>query len=325
MAPDNSRAMPGPPSNGNGANKMSLLISVGGKANTAAPHLCRLVNVRHELPMLAGFVEEILDWDIPDANMARSLAIKVLPSTTPCLVVQYRESMRSSRRYLDTNHHHRRYHSIITRLDTGVATIRPPGSLGAIIVRFKPEASALLFAEPLRHFSDTKVDLADVFDRHNVEHLEEAVAEASTSSERVAAVARFLCAQMSQREPDPVIHRAVACLRTNPSTRVHRLAADLDVSERHLLRRFRGAFGLTPKQFARGARIEKVLVQRAQGAAWADIAYRCGFSDQAHMINDFNIVVGLPPERALLPPSAEQGLTAGVPSSVPIAREYFYW
>src|SRR5262249_2194819 len=150
-----------------------------------------------------------------------------------------------------------------------------------------------------------------VFDRHEVELLEEMVSEAPTSSERVTAVANFLCARMYEREPDPVIHRAAACLRSNPSMRVQRLAADLDVSERHLLPRLRGAFGLTPKQFARCVRIEKVLVERAHGAAWADIAYRCGFSDQAHMINDFNAVVGAAPERALLPPSAEQGLTAG--------------
>jgi AraC-like DNA-binding protein len=304
---------------------MSLPTSTGENRSAAAIRLCRSVDVRQELPMLAGFVEEILDWDIPDADMARSIAIKVLPSTTPCLIVQYRESMRSSRRYLDTNHQHRRYHSIITRLDTGVATIRPPGPLGAIIVRLKPEASALFFADPLRYFSDTKVDLGDVFDGHDVELLEETVSEAPTSSERVAAVARFLCARMCEREPDPMIHRAAACLRSNPSIRVHRLAEDLDVSERHLLRRFRGAFGVTPKHFARCVRIEKVLVERAQGAAWADIAYRCGFSDQAHMINDFNAVVGLPPERALLPPSVEQGLTACGAGSAPIAREYFYW
>src|SRR5262245_30459628 len=209
-----------------GANRMSLLISAG-QNRSAATRLCRSVNVRQEFPMLAGFVEEMLDWDVPDPDVARSLAIKVLPSTTPCLIVQYRESMRSWRRYFDTSFLHRRYHSIISRLDTGVITIRPPGPLGAIVVRFKPEASALFFAEPLRHFSDIKIDLGDVFARHEVSLLEEMVSEAPTSSERVAAVANFLCARMYEREPDPVIYRAAACLRGNPSMRVQRLAADL--------------------------------------------------------------------------------------------------
>jgi AraC-like DNA-binding protein len=257
--------------------------------------------------------------------MARALAIKVLPSTTPYLIVQYREVMSSSRKFLDTNNRHRRCYSITTKLDTGVCTIRPPGPLGAIIVKLKPEASALFFAEHLQCFSDTKIDLGDVFDAHEVKLLEDVVSEAPTSFERVAAVAHFLCAHMCPREPDPMICRAAACLRSNPSTRVHRLAADLHVSERQLLRWFRSVFGVTPKQFARCVRIEKVLVERPHGSAWADIAYGCGFADQAHMINDFNAVLGAPPQRALSPASAEQGLAAGGSDGARIAHDYFFW
>jgi AraC-like DNA-binding protein len=305
--------------------KMPQLIPFGENGSAALVHPCRQVNVRESFPMIASFVEEICDWDVPDSDLARTLAIKVLPSSNPTLVLQYRESMRSSRRFLDTDNPHRRYHSIITKQDTGVCTIRPSGPLGAILVRFRPEASALFFAHPLEYFSDVKVDLDDVFDSHEVALLEEVVAEAPTSSERVAAVAQFLYAHMYQREPDPVICRAAACLRKTPSTRVHRLAADLDLSERQLLRRFRSAFGVTPKQFARCSRIEKVLRERTRGSAWADIACGCGFSDQAHMIKDFNIVVGASPERALLPASAEQGFMPGRSNGAPIAHDYLFW
>jgi AraC-like DNA-binding protein len=50
-----------------------------------------------------------------------------------------------------------------------------------------------------------------------------------------------------------------------------------------------------PKQFARIARIDRVLSARTQGATWADIAYATGFADQAHMINDFTAIVGVSP------------------------------
>lgn len=306
-------------------NRMSQPLSLGNNRSSVAICPTRHVNVRECFPMVADFVEEISDWDFPDSNMARALAIKVLPGTAPCLIVQYRDSMRSSRKFLGTHIPHRRYHSIITKLDSGVCTIRPPGPLGAIIVRLKPEASALLFASPLECFSDTKIDLGDVFDANEVQLLEETVSEARTSFERVAAVAQFLFVHMRPREPDPVITRAAACLRSNPSTRVHRLAADLHVSERQLLRRFRSVTGVTPKQFARCVRIEKVLIERARGLAWADIASGCGFVDQAHMINDFNAVLGATPERALLPASAEQGFAAGEPDGAPIAHEYLFW
>jgi AraC-like DNA-binding protein len=60
---------------------------------------------------------------------------------------------------------------------------------------------------------------------------------------------------------------------------------------------FRAMFGASPKQFARVARIEKILAMRQAGSAWADIAYACGFADQAHMINDFDAIVGETPQR----------------------------
>lgn len=306
-------------------NRMSQPPSLGYNRSSVAICPSHHVNVRECFPMVADFVEEISDWDFPDPDMARALAIKVLPSTMPCLVVQYRDSMRSSRKFLHTHSQHRRYHSIITKLDSGVSTIRPPGPLGAIIVRFKPEVSALLFAEPLECFSDTKIDLGDVFGANEVKLLEETVSEATTSFERLAAVAQFLYAHMRPREPDAMIRRAAACLRSNPSTRVHRLAADLHVSERQLLRKFRSVTGVTPKQFSRYVRIEKVLRERTRGLAWAEIAHGCGFADQAHMIHDFNAVLGAPPERALLPASAEQGLAAGEQDGTPIAHEYLFW
>jgi hypothetical protein len=161
---------------------MSQLISLRKHGSGIPICPCRQVNVRDSFPMLASFVEEIVDWDFPDADMARSLAIKVLPSTTPYLIIQYREAMSSSRKFLDTNNRQRRYYSIITKLDTGVVTIRPPGPLGAIIVRLKPEAGALF--EHSQCFSDTKIDLGDVFDAHEVKLLEEVVSEAPTSFER---------------------------------------------------------------------------------------------------------------------------------------------
>ena len=159
MAPANRRAAlePSPLSKCNGTNKMSQLISLRENRSTAAICPFRRLNVRENFPKLASFVEDISDWDYPDSDMARALAIKVLPSTTPYLIVQYREAMSSSRKFLDINNRHRRYYSIITKPDTGVSTIRPPGPLGAIMVRLKPEASALFFAEHLQCFLDTKI------------------------------------------------------------------------------------------------------------------------------------------------------------------------
>jgi AraC-like DNA-binding protein len=80
------------------------------------------------------------------------------------------------------------------------------------------------------------------------------------------------------------------------------LAAELGVSERHLSRRFKTVFGTGPKRFARIARVEQVLAARRRGSAWADIAYSCGFTDQAHLVHDFNAILGATPNDFLRSP-----------------------
>jgi AraC-like DNA-binding protein len=127
--------------------------------------------------------------------------------------------------------------------------------------------------------------------------LEEMLMEAPDSAARFARIESFLLRNLRACRADLVACRAAQCLRRNPSLRVGRLAAQLDVCERHLSRSFRAMFGASLKLFARVARIEKVLAMRQRGLAWADIAYACGFADQAHIINDFDAIVGEPPQQ----------------------------
>jgi AraC-like DNA-binding protein len=53
---------------------------------------------------------------------------------------------------------------------------------------------------------------------------------------------------------------------------------------------------MSPKQFARVARCERILVARGHGHGWADIAAACGFADQAHMVREFKRMVGIAPD-----------------------------
>jgi AraC-like DNA-binding protein len=229
----------------------------GGRSGMPGP--TRLVQAH---PLLAEIVDQIADWDFPDGGVARALRTKALPSTAPYLIAQYR--------------------------------VRP---LGVLIVRLKPEAAARLMGERMQDFADEKIELGNLFKASDLSLLEEMLMEAPDSAARFARIQSFLLRNLHTRQPDPVVCRAAQSLRRNPALRVRRLAAQLDVSERHLSRSFRAMFGASPKQFARVARIEKILAMRQGGSAWAAIAYACGFTDQAHMINDFGAIVGEPPQQ----------------------------
>jgi AraC-like DNA-binding protein len=248
-------------------------------------------------PLLAGIVDQIEDWDIPDGDAARALSTKGLPSTAVWLIAQYRGAMGTDHRFGSGEHRRRQYRHVATMVRTGIVTLRASGPLGSLIVRLKPEGAAHLIGERMQDFADEKIALDDLFKAGDLPLLEKMLMEAPDSAARFALVENILLRNLRTRQPNAVVCRAAHYLRRNPSLSVRRLAARLDVSERHLSRSFRAMFGESPKQFARVARIEKTVAMRQRGSAWTDIAYACGFADQAHMINDFHSIVGEPPQQ----------------------------
>jgi AraC-like DNA-binding protein len=252
-------------------------------------------------PVLAHAVDSILDLDFPDAGAARALTIKALPSTTPALAVIYRRGTQADVHWTNNSisfGHNGDKHTA-SKLETGIVTTRPKGPIGSFIIRLKPEAGTRVLGACMQEFADRRVELGDIFSVGEVSLLEEMLAEAKDSAERVACVESFLLRQVREAQPDPVVSRAVSLLRKVPSLTVRQLALKLEISEVHLRRRFKATAGSTPKQFARIARIEKLLVARRTGLAWAEAACACGFQDQAHMIHDFNLIAGQSPDHFL--------------------------
>lgn len=76
------------------------------------------------------------------------------------------------------------------------------------------------------------------------------------------------------------------------------LAEAAALSPRQLQRRFRRAVGLTAKELARIRRFRFAtahLLQPAPTASWGAVAAEAGYADQAHLVREFNALVGLSP------------------------------
>jgi AraC-like DNA-binding protein len=99
---------------------------------------------------------------------------------------------------------------------------------------------------------------------------------------------------------DPAVARLIgAAVRaltpaTGPAPRLSTVADRLGISERHLRTLFAREIGLSPKHFARIARLRRVLTQ-AGTRQWAHLAGDAGFFDQAHLITDFRALMGVSP------------------------------
>jgi AraC-like DNA-binding protein len=261
-------------------------------------------------PRLAEVVEAIWETDIPDAKAARSI---VMPVVTPILCFHYRWAPAlcfDLRARLDDQAWIAAGRFRITGVQSRAAGLLANGPVGGVMVRLKPETAARLARGAVTESYDAAFLVGDVFGPSDASLLEDMLAAASTAAQRVAAVQSFLLRRLRDDAIDPLVRGAIFALRREPSLRVRGLAAQLGVSERHLSRRFRAATGATAKQFARIVRIGRVVAAaRRQREGWAEIAISCGFSDQAHMVNDFSAMIGSAPEEffqrtALLTPAA---------------------
>src|SRR5260221_1934958 len=241
---------------------------------------------------VADLVEAIWDWDIPDGDAATGLTIKIPPSTVPYFVVQYRTLTHCRWQLGADSYDHKNYGHVLTQTQSGTFAVRPRGPLGVITARLKPEGAARLARASMHELINVKIGLRNIFRDHDIALLEERVMESGSSSERIARVESFLLQNFREDREESVFSRASSWLRRNPGLRMRKLASLLDISERHLSRGFRATFGTSPKQYARLARIEKVIAARKSGLGLADVAYACGFTDQAHLIHDFGTIVG---------------------------------
>jgi len=98
------------------------------------------------------------------------------------------------------------------------------------------------------------------------------------------------------RSIDALVVTACARLGSPDDARIAALARRLETSARTLERRFVAAVGLTPKRFARIARMQRSLAAlAAPGARAADVAHAMGFSDQPHLTRELLALAGVRP------------------------------
>ncbi|WP_369232294.1 helix-turn-helix domain-containing protein [Streptomyces sp. R21] len=115
-------------------------------------------------------------------------------------------------------------------------------------------------------------------------------------------LARALPGRLAPADPSRtgLLRAAVEAMSTESghiSVGVRELADRLAVSERQLRNLFADGVGLSPKHYARIARVRHVLryARRSPDTPWAQLAAVTGFYDQSHMTADFRTLMGVPP------------------------------
>jgi AraC-like DNA-binding protein len=182
---------------------------------------------------------------------------------------------------------HSRFHLIDTECQKCIMT-----------VHFKPGGAFPFFGVPADQLCNSQIPL-DVLWGAGAVSLRERLMHTESVAQKFTAMEAALLRRLKQAEaPSPVVQFALHRFQNVPvHASVGQVAHESGLSERHLVRLFRKEVGLTPKTFSRIRRFRDVLkrLDGRQEIDWADVAFDCGFYDQAHFIHEFRAFCGLSP------------------------------
>jgi AraC-like DNA-binding protein len=170
------------------------------------------------------------------------------------------------------------------------------------LIAFKVHAGALktFLGIPARELRDRTVALDSVWGSRATA-LAERMASAESRMERIALLEQALVERCrASAEPNPITAAVAQMEQRSGRIQVAELADRTGHSQRSLLNRFDDWLGLTPKQYARLARVRASIVRLVAtrddtDSRLAALALECGFYDQAHMIHEFQDLLGHPP------------------------------
>jgi AraC-like DNA-binding protein len=186
---------------------------------------------------------------------------------------------------------------------TAPIVIDESGYVHLIGVRLRAGGGWPFLGIPLCEFTDRVVELDSVLG-HEIGDLRDRLGEAPDDAARFDLLESWLVQRLRARtQPTRSVSHALRVIRYDSSAaRIGRIAAEIGISHKHLLREFDRCVGLTPKLFARLCAFQRVIhfVGQMTDVDWSETAVACGYYDQAHLIREFRAFSGLTPGSYLI-------------------------
>lgn len=178
--------------------------------------------------------------------------------------------------------------------------LAPTGKIGLIAITFKPDAARLFFKMPISDVENNFVALEDVVGR-SIVNLEYELQTASNNHERIHTIENFLMDQLTELYTDYYKRINYSVNKINQSRgliSVDSLASSACLSTKQFNRKFTEFVGIKPKQFTRVVRFQYAIYSQQIKSikTLTELAYKCGYYDQAHFTNEFKAFTGYAPK-----------------------------
>ncbi len=266
--------------------------------------------VRRPAPVLREHIRHYMGYSLSGATFKRGLEVPTIDVVlivnlgSPLRIVDPRDPVGSA---VDRN-------ACVGGLSDSYIFTESNGSMEGLQINFTPLGAYRFLGLPMSEVTNRVVELEDLFGAWGRRLRQDLLEAADWEACFVLLDAVFAARIGLSRGPAPGIVWAWSRLSAaDGQVGIGALAAELGWSRKHLIAQFREQVGLTPKTFARVLRFRRAvrLLEGEESVRWAEIAYDCGYYDQAHFNRDFREFSGLAPGEYLGRRLPEGGGLAG--------------
>lgn len=178
--------------------------------------------------------------------------------------------------------------------------LRISGKLSLFSVSLHPFGARMLFGIPADEYFDQNIPLRAVL-KHEVDVLEEGLHQAVSFEDKVQVVEQFFLRRLQKAEKQYELNRIASSIglinQAKGQADIQGLASAACLSRKQYERTFREFIGTTPRHFLRTLRFQNSLQEKnlQQDLSLGDLAFHCGYYDQAHMTNEYQLFSGKTP------------------------------
>jgi AraC-like DNA-binding protein len=195
--------------------------------------------------------------------------------------------------------------ALLTGARSSFALLDTATTTSVIGIQFKPGGASAFLPWPVDEIQESELSLNLLWGTEALD-LRERLSVETLPACQFHLVEQFLLARLDlNRAPHPAVAFAISQLQRAQLPSIAEVSDQLALSRTRLNQLFRAAVGLTPKQYQRVGRFQKVLRLLEDGAVhlgerqrsvhWSELAISCGFYDQAHLTREFHLCAGMTP------------------------------
>jgi AraC-like DNA-binding protein len=174
------------------------------------------------------------------------------------------------------------------------------GHYESFSILFQPAGIWQLFGAPMVELANTEDDACAVIG-NRLSGLGQVLQDSHSLESRATIADRYLASRLDGAATTGMAGAILELMRLNGNVSVDTLASQAGLGLRQFERRYKLMTGLRPKLHARIARFEAALDAKARlpDATWTELAQRCGYHDQMHLVHDFREFSSETPTHAL--------------------------